>query len=55
MILVLNLVLKVQNGYRASFMQPGTALIEIAWPSGHWNFMYATPGMVSFLLQVNPT
>ena len=36
-------------------MQPGTALIEIAWPSGHWNFMYATPGMVSFLLQVNPT
>ena len=35
--------------YRASFMENGSAMIEIAWPrAGKWHFFYADEGNLCF-------
>ena len=40
---------------RASFLKPGTSLIEIAWPTMGWHFFYADHGKSSSAVQMMTT
>ena len=52
-VLCLEFLLKSFDGtgfcFRASFMENGSAMIEIAWPrAGKWHFFYADKGNLCF-------
>ena len=46
-------ILKTLNCFRASFLQNGAAIVEIAWPTRGWYYFYADKGMFLIDLKQN--